>query len=323
MSTSKRHIRILLLSAAALTLLLAGCERVDGPTPQPETQEEIRLNAAVWQMMQGAPSYRISPYTNANLSSDEYGFTCYAYTAGTTEAYINGSNVRYISSEWQFQDGKHYWPASGALDFFTYMPATPPAYISDITYAVSGEPTTPHPYFVCANLPMTDDGQPSSLKEFIYAVTPNQSKVSPGASGVTMSFKHPFALIKFAVGGSDADITIKEMSFSEMKTGGTCTFDGSASTWSDLTGSATLSITEDLQYGSAKTQTAPFLVIPNNYGDKTLTVKVSWTDWGEQIDHYLTTTVDLDWDAGKSYTYTLNVTKTDLIVNTTKYTEQW
>ena len=108
-----------------------------------------------------------------------------------------------------------------------------------------------------------------------------------------------------------------------MKTGGTCTFDGSASTWSDLTGSATLSITEDLQYGSAKTQTAPFLVIPNNYGDKTLTVKVSWTDWGEQIDHYLTTTVDLDWDAGKSYTYTLNVTKTDLIVNTTKYTEQW
>lgn len=323
MSATKRHIRILLLLAAGL---LAGCVREDPPTP--ETQEEIRLNAAVWQMMQGAPSRRVSTYDNASALQTEGSFTAAAYVANSTTAYISPVRVDWdgTSSKWLFSDGKHYWPAIDNLDFFAYMPVTKPAYISSINYAVNGTPA-PAPNFVCADLPMTVAGQ-EGLKEFIWALTPAQNKAAQGATGVTMNFKHPFALIKFVITvASGTHVQINSISIAGLHTGGICTFNaaGTASIWSSHSGSATMTITpeEPLKYGTSSTETIPFMVIPKNYGSKYLTVNSTWDEWSDVTISDYGTDVNFNWEPGRIYTYNLTLDKYGLKVDVTKFTEQW
>ena len=217
---------MLLLAAG----LLAGCVREDPPTP--ETQEEIRLDASVWQMMQGAPSRRVSTYESAPLRASTYNggtltsgsFTAAAYVENTTTPYINPVQVNWETDKWVWSDGKHYWPASGNLDFFAYMPATIPSYItdnSDVESLVSY--IARNPQFKCNNLPMTYDstspaaGQGSDLQEFVYALVTGQNKTTPGATGVTLNFQRPFAKIVLQLSESHPDITINKITFKNIK----------------------------------------------------------------------------------------------------------
>ena len=337
MSATKRHIRILLLLAAGL---LVACGPDVNP-PQPETQEEIRLDASVWQMMQGAPSRRVSTYDDqAAIRGDVNGFRCYAYNAETTTPYINGSNVTWETNKWVFSDGKHYWPASGALDFFAYMPAEVPNYITSGPIYT----TARNPQFTCT-LPMkyesayTDDesvaheadGQTDDMKEFIYAMTTNQSKAGQGASGVTMTFKHPFARIKFQLAASHPAITINSITFKSLKSGGTCSFNGTT-TWSALTPSdATTDFVMTLHGAEATFSTSAsaqqigpdILMVPQTFAGN-IEVNATWIDWGEPYSHNISTTISSQtWAAGTSYTYTFTITETDLWVDIEKFTEQW
>ena len=305
----------------AVPALLTACSNDNESTPE---QSEIRLKSDVWKMMEG---------TRATTIDDSYlqnnGFSCTAYTAGTTtantDANIIGRTVSWSDTKWVFNDGSHYWPTSGNLDFFAYMPVTTPGYISSVNYAVDGTPA-PAPYFVCANLPMTDVGQ-RGLREFIWALSPAQNKASQGATGVTMNFKHPFALIKFVIAaGSGEHVQVNRISIAGLNTGGTCTFKaaGTASTWSSQTGSATLTITpaNPLKYNTAFTETTLLMVIPNT-DTKTLTVNGTWDDWSDNITKDISTNISIDWHPGYKYTYNLTVTPYALKVDATKYTEQW
>ena len=329
--TKKQY--ILSFAAAALTaVLLTGCSGDSAsdisPDPTPSTgKSEIKVNADIWRMMEGT---RVTTYDNQAALQTDGHFTCAVYQANTTTPYINATRVDWNgSTAWEFTDGKHYWPATGNLDFFAYMPkaGSLPSYITTgPTYAVNGTPA-PAPYFVCTNLPMTNAGQ-EGLQEFIWALTPGQNKASQGASGVTMTFKHPFALIKFVIAeGSGTHVQVNSISITELNTGGTCTFNaaGTASTWSSHSGSATMTITPatPLKYGTSSTQTTLLMVIPNNYnGSKTLTVNGTWDDWSN-VTKDISTDISIDWQPGYIYTYTLTVTKYALTVDIQKYTEQW
>ena len=83
-----------------------------------------------------------------------------------------------------------------------------------------------------------------------------------------------------------------------------------------------MNLTEELQRG-IKVATAPFLVIPNSYGSKTLSVNVTWTEWDAEKTPTYTAPLTINWEAGSSYTYTLTITKYELLVNVSKFTEQW
>lgn len=352
-----RYISYVLL---ALTCLLTACsgggsssEELDPPAPDPTPNptpenQEIKLNANVWNMMEGM---RATFYDAGTITSGS--FTASAYVENTTTAYINPTTVNWNSTEWQWSDGKHYWPASGSLDFFAYMPATKPSYISTITYAVSGTPV-PAPQFFCADMPMTynsaspTEGQGSGLQEFVWGVTIGQNKVSQGTSGVTMKFRHPFARIKFQLSASHPDIQINSITFKNLKTGGTCTMNNTGiadtyyyttSVWSSPTGSSNFVMT--LSGDAATFNTNPASVVPiGGYSDDAhqfvdilmvpqtwageIEVNASWTEWGEEKNNQtLSATVPTDWDPGYSYTYTFTITKFDLIVNISKFTEQW
>ncbi len=303
-------------------LLLAACSD-DDKADKPKNNE-ITLDADVWQMMEGT---RVTTFDNQAALRTESHFTAAVYQGNTATPYINTTTVDWdgTNSKWVFSDGKHYWPASGNLDFFAYMPVTTPGYISSVNYAVDGTPA-PAPYFVCANLPMTDVGQ-RGLREFIWALSPAQNKASQGATGVTMNFKHPFALIKFVIAaGSGEHVQVNRISIAGLNTGGTCTFNaaGTASTWSSQTGSATLTITpaNPLKYNTAFTETTLLMVIPNT-DTKTLTVNGTWDDWSDNITKDISTNISIDWHPGYKYTYNLTVTPYALKVDATKYTEQW
>jgi len=343
-----RYVSYVLL---ALTCLLTACsggggsEELDPPAPTPTPSptpenQEIKLNASVWNMMEGM---RASTYDDQAAIQTEGHFTCTVYQANNTTPYINTTTVDWNgdpTNKWLFSDGKHYWPASGSLDFFAYMPATKPSYISSITYNARS------PQFFCENLPMTynsdspTEGQGSGLQEFVWGVTIGQNKANQGASGVTMKFRHPFARIKFQLSASHPDIQINSITFKNLKTGGTCTMNNTGiadtyyyttSVWSSPTGSSNFVMT--LSGDAATFNNNPIsplkqigvdlIMIPQAWAGE-IEVNASWTEWGEAKDNQtLTATVPTNWQSGYSYTYTFTITEFDLKVDIARFTEQW
>lgn len=310
------------------SLLLAGCSG-DGDgrdVPVSETDKtEIRLAADVWNVMEGT---RATTYNGGTLTSGS--FTASAYVGNTTTSYINPVQVNYETGKWVWSDGKHYWPATGNLDFFAYMPATAPTYIT----AGPNYTTARQPQFTCT-LPMTynasdtEAGQGSSLQEFVYALTTGQNKTN-AAAGVNLTFKRPFARINFQLAASHPTIRINSITFKGLKSGGTCSFDGNTSTWSSLTPDASTvnfvaTINSDFATNvSSQAIGTTYLMVPQTFAGQ-IEVNASWNDWGDTpVEHTVTATIpSITWQSGYSYTYTFNITLEDLVVNLTDFTEQW
>ena len=292
----------------ATGFIFSACSTDDTtPTPNNAPDSEISLNASVWQVMEGT---RATTFNGASDLRSE-GFKCAAYNENTTTAYISAVNVNWDGDSWEFEGGKRYWPASGSLDFFAYSPTIPPSYISGPTYT-----TARTPQFTCNDLPLalipTD-----ATKEFIWALTTGQNKAGQGISGVAITFLHPFARVKFKLSAaSGTNVTVNSITIPSVYCDGTYTY---GTGWSSL---------DDNDQGlvitgaPATDDDAFYLVIPNNYGTKTLTVNATWSDWGTATKD-VSASVAFNWAAGNSYTYTLTLSKEALIVNEEKYTEQW
>ncbi len=327
-----RYISYVLL---ALTCLLTACsgggsssEELDPPAPNPTPSptpenQEIKLNANVWNMMEGM---RATFYDLEALKA--VGFRAHAYVNGTTTPYINptNTNVTWNSTppgEWEFTDGKHYWPAEGSLDFFAYSPSNvanspySPAF-NYIDTDDDGNRDFTSPTVTCTSLPLSHYLQ-KDLKEFIYAWTKNQSKADPGATGVTLNFKHPFARVKivWSGGSAPAGVTIHSINFNKIYVSGRYVAENNE--W-EYYGSNDHNLNFLDQEGLQVNEY--LLVMPQDWGGS-ISVNATWTDWGEDVEHHLTASVPTNWQPGYSYTYTLTITKTDLKVDLTKFTEQW
>lgn len=318
---------IYLLLAAGL---LAGCTRPDDPTPQ---KNEIQMDAAVWQMMQGAPSRRAYTFDDVSSLQTEAHFTCMAYNAGTLTAYIPTTSVDWNSTQWVFNNGAshYYWPlpttnggAHPSLDFFAYVPATRPSYIAaDPTYTAAHNVT-----FTCSDLPMTNAEQDDDLKEFMFGMALGQN-YGNAAAGVPLTFQHPFARIKLQLAASHPNVTINSITFRSIKNNGN--YDHSASPKWSTSGDATnfvLSLTGDAAVfdnnpASERQIGDYYIMIPQEWAGE-IVVNADCLFWGEKVNYpSLTTTVPTTWQPGYSYTYTFNISPDDLKVNIEQFTEQW
>lgn len=322
-----KHIFELLLAGGAL-LLAIGCSS-DNSNDVQVSNKDIHVNVDVWRMMEGT---RATTFNNNPALQNEGSFKCYAYRGGTATAYINGSNVNWVTDKWLFEEGNHRWP-SYDLDFFAYMPASLPDYISAVNYAAQ------NPTITCTNLPMTSATQGADLKEFVYALTTGQNEAAQGELGVTMKFVHPFARIDFKLSASHPDITINSITLKTLKNNGTCSFNGTSSTWAPsgdatdfvmtLTGdAATFNNNPNTQpiggYAESAHTSIPILMIPQDWNGE-IEVNASWNDWGDTpVPHTVSTTIPaITWQPGYSYTYTFTISTDDLTVDVANYTEQW
>jgi hypothetical protein len=314
-----------------VTLLASACSKdgADGNevTNRNEAKKEIGIKPDVWKMAEGTT--RTTFYTNSDLAT----FKCAAYNENTMTAYIDPVDVYKSGDNWIITGRPYYWPASGNLDFFAYMPAPCPGYIPVApTYSATSTPSITHTIsFTCSDLPMTYtrgslDGQGSGLSEFVYALALGQNGTD-NASGVNLSFQHPFTRIKMELSASQVDpITIKSITFKSVKTGGTFTYNGSTSTWDTSEGAsanfvATLNQTVTIT-NAVQTLGEPYLMIPQSWTGQ-IEVRIIWNDWGVQKEETLTASAPTTWKIGYSYTYSFTISKSALIVNVARFTEQW
>jgi len=309
----------------AVPALLTACSNDNESTPE---QSEIRLKSDVWKMMEGT---RATTFESATNLQTEAHFTCAAYEANTLTAYISPTTVDWNSTytRWEFNNGAshYYWPTEGSLDFFGYMPATPPSYITaGPTYTAAHNVT-----FTCTGLPMTNAGQDADLKEFMFGLALGQNYGNASA-GVPLQFQHPFARIKLQLAASHPNVTINSITFKDLKTGGVFLYNGSTSTWSSLTPVGTEDFVLTLTGAAAVFNSNPasetqigdyYIMIPQEWAGE-IVVDADCLFWGEKVNYpSLTTTVPTDWQPGYNYTYTFNISPDDLKVNIEKFTEQW
>lgn len=313
------------------SLLITACSKdgADGnevSNPN-EGKKEIRIQTNVSSVLEGRRAQTID---NIEALQTEGHFTCTAYQAGTLTAYISTTTVDWDSEEsrWEFNrgDDHYYWPASGNLDFFGYMPATRPSYIAAdpaLTYTAAHNVT-----FTCSGLPMTNAGQGSSLKEFVFGMALGQN-YGNASTGVPLQFQHPFARIKLQLAASHPNVTIHSITFRSIKNNGS--YDHSATPkWSPsgdatdfvltLTGAA--AVFDD--NSTAKPIGEDYIMIPQDWTG-VIEVDADCLYWGDMVNYpSLTTTVPTDWEPGHSYTYTFNISPDDLKVETKNtFTEQW
>lgn len=263
-----------------------------------------------------------------------------AYYRGTNEKYLDGSMLHYTGGDpaWVFwaagAQTHYYWPFEGStvtiagepttastLDFVGFCPYTKPSYIGAPTY----DHSTGAVSFTCDMSSYMTLAQQANMEEFLVSVLTNQTLATQTSAGgaLPMVFKHPLALIKFTItAASGTHVQINSISLSDMKTGGTCTYNGSTMTWGSYSGSATMTIAQVLKNGGT-TESTPFLVIPYNYGSKYLTVNATWDDWSDVTISDYGTNVDFNWEPGYIYTYNLTLDKYGLKVDISKFTEQW
>ena len=305
----------------AIVCPLSGCSD-DDSTPR-EAAKDIRFSADIWQVMDATRASIIA------AGAVNGSFRVYAYNYNTTTSYINGELVNYSGGASSWADTPQRWPGNGALDFFAYMPTTLPSYCTfDSTpYADPGNVdgySAGSPRIACSGLPVSLTAGSDVTQEIVYAYVQNQSEAGQGATGVTLTFRRPFARVYFKLAdGLSSQVIINKVTIAGIKNNGICSFNGTTTTWTP-SGAATYLEVNPPSDGSPATGDTPYLILPQTFDSNlTFTVNATWTDWNN-VTKDVSASVNVgSWQAGYSYTYTFTLSKYALKVDTEKYTEQW
>lgn len=310
MKTSKYSLSILTFLSAA-GLLAGSCTRQD---PEPPG-EPIRFRVVEeWQPMDAAT--RADLYAGGALGGGSFAVN--AYLSGSTDKYIDSDVASYKSatSDWRFDDD-YYWPmAPSTLDFMAWMPASR----ANTCVGVPTCTAANGPSFTVTDYPVTSSGQ-STLQEFVYAYKTGQNKAAQGASGVTLAFRRPFAQLNFQVKTAHQNIHINTITFKGIKRNGTFTHNSPdaspavPSAWTSLSNSSNLVITVGVYLAAGAVFSAsqltsfglPFLVIPQSY-TATDQIEINLQrPTGSTAETITVSNPITAWEAGKSYTYSLDL----------------
>lgn len=326
----KKRMNTKIILAMMAIFLLSGCSGDDANDAVIPDQEKSEIRIDI-----NSQKYTRANIIDSNTELQRQALRIDAYYHGTTTPYLSNTKLRYDSDRWRFDDGSgtevhYYWPIEGSvtstsitvgsLDFVGFCPFTTPSYITTgPTYDHSTGIT-----FTCNMGSYMTLSSQASMSEYLVAVLNDQTYAKQTVAGgaLPLEFKHPFALIKFVItAASGTNVKINSISLSEMKTTGTCAYNGTDLEWSSQGGSADIILTQTLKNGGT-TEGTPFVVIPNDYGTKTLTVNATWDDWSD-VTTNVTANVAFNWQAGYIYTYNLTLSKYALKVDITDFTEQW
>ena len=309
--------KVFIISVLALGIL-CGCSKDVGPE---NSGDKIVISAVV----NGSKATRASIYKSeaGDLRKDILHTIAYV-----DNALYFSSDVKYQDQAldeslhgWDFYDAgsskyvDYFWPLGKSIDMFAYAPL----YCGYVSVDNSANP----PAFT-AIMPTTNSGQgthQNNMKEFIYAYTPDREKTQ---GTIPLAFEHPFAAIMFKVSQSHRDLTVKNISINEVAYKGKCTLEWSDDSkrylpnWS-FDGYNVLSldinkiIPGEVNFGGELG--GPYLVLPQGGGitGKQLSVTCHWEGYDDSNEvnadtKTLTATIpEIKWEAGKIYTYTLDL----------------
>lgn len=253
-------------------------------------------------------------------------FTLYAHVDGSDYTYISGARVWYFDDpqvrRWIFWDGdntsiSYYWPNSGALNFFAFMPDDR---YNEYGYSYKPTGVTIGPYteatgqtFSC-QLPAEAEYN-SEIQEFIYAYEEGLTKEN---NPVVLHFKHPFATVNFKVAGGSYRLTVDSIKLNNIYLEGT--FSTATSKWEpapspaapqNFTMNINKRIPNDVNYNTLFDQDEPFLVMPQSLENASITLNAHRDVDSERVP--ITKTVALkdvgnpEWQPGKQYVYTIKI----------------
>lgn len=268
-----------------------------------------------------------------NTAKQGGNFTVNAYSSGTETAYISNQRVWYFADDdkWRFWDNATdnvtnlYWPNSGNLDFFAYMPYREGSQSTCVTiedYTSAGGPS-----FSC-RLPLDNEGQ-EKIQEFIYAYSKDQNKNSTGSDGkkgvVQLNFVHPFSALIIKLNESYR-MDIKQIKICNILNEGVYANPASTlaqgssqpaftcASWTPKTGAerqdlvidVNQSVPDDINYNSPIG--GPYVIMPQQLtADVFLEIIYQRDGETKTGKRYLYQATLPQWDPGKKYTYTLTM----------------
>lgn len=274
----KKHLWILAVAA----LGLASCSNDDVVAENTGLNDANTINFRTF--VSGAT--RSTDITATTLQSS--GFKVYATETGTTNLYFaeddftwDGTSSSYTSTT------KHYWPSTGALDFYAY--------------ASNGSSTITH----TANtkvFEITPATAATNQSDFVFANTNDKSKGSSadnatyyGKNGVVLNFRHAMSKVTIKIVNSNTTLTatVKNVTLGYVDNKGTYTYSGSTTgantdgkdsyllkptDWSNAGATKTgyTQTASTTSYTSATAATAlpePFILVPH-----TLTTATTYSD---------------------------------------------
>lgn len=338
-------------------LILASCSEKGLRT---DSENAIRLTVDVPQtratLFEGAASL-----LNEDIGGGD--FTVSAYVAGdgpnVGKQYIADARVNYFKAagDWRFAAMSdyginyfdYYWPKGEKLNFFAHMPmdaseaaVTGKGYeegkpwfcfsLPRYAYSDSATGSAKHD----SNIKISPEGIPpanqETLREFIYAYTPDQDKDTQDTNnGVQLQFLHPFAALYFDLGKSYR-MELKSLTISGLGFKGKYEYYPDTDRWvltpeENNTGDLYISVQKDVPSDELNFNSnigGPYLVMPQATENLELEIKYIKLD---NIEY--TSTVNMSdakvesWEAGKKYTYTLNLGEADEEILFKVRVEEW
>lgn len=326
------------VASFVLLMLVTACGGQETPDVEKEdklqlSDQEITLGVDGWKSMTSSRATIFGGKDDIEKESNNKGggnLTLYAYLEdGTT--FIGGARAKYFSqnTSWEFYDGQnlinYYWPQTGSVDFFAYMPWSGSGKQKKINIERYNKDTGALSISCQTQEPTTLDD--TEGQETIIAYTANKSKAD---KSVNMHFVHPFAAVSFELQQAHRDLTINWIRFNDVYLKGKTTLNGTTDNsttivWTDFDSRSTFTIPvdgeipDDINFGAEIG--GPYLVMPQTLDGVTIDINYHWDNAKSQDDiiygdqnndptdkiYEIRRSINTEWVAGKKYTYILNL----------------
>ena len=329
----------------ALLLVFAGCGGQEEPSVEKEdgiklSDKEINLEVGGWKPLveSRATIFETQDDFLDDASSAKGGgnFTMHAYLRENGATFIGGARAWYFISNndtkgrWRFYDAvnnrfvQYYWPNSNTVDFFAYMPYKDSGRQKNITV---GDYKPGTGLNLTCEMKQPTDLEDAAGQETIIAYTADKSKAD---GSVNMLFVHPFAAVYFKLKQAHRNLTINWIRFNDVYLTGSTTLNATTtnSTLVEWTGSGSKGTFEIMVGKTIPTQInfggdigGPYLVMPQDLADATITINYTWDNAKAEDDkvagdentiptdhiYQIKRTINAAWVVGNKYTYILDL----------------
>lgn len=261
---------LLILAVAALGFAACANDETTAVNEKLAESNEISFRTFVGGQM------RAADITTTNLTS----FKAYAIVNGSTNVYFAEDDFTKNGSTFK-STNNHYWPASGALDFYAYAPTSSTQFTHSTTETLAFT-VTPSTTNISEQVDLVVANTNNKTKTGTYTPT-GGSASTYGAAGVPLNFRHAESKIVVRFKNGQANMKIDVQAFKIVNVDGEATYtyadtntDGNNSTtltggWTDnTTYTATYTGTPGATNQLAPSQTTP--VYLQNNGTATTTV---------------------------------------------------